>query len=226
MVKSKDRISKKRRSLDLEQHIPFMTQYLKSIESIGIVMLWSISLGLFFTPEFDVYLIAGSSVLTLGLLAIRFLNVKTEPPAIVPQRGMEALNMKKNGVGVQYQGSVLVVEDSEASQKLITLILQQFGLSVDLASSGEEALKQCQYFKYDLILMDMNMPGMDGPTTSNKIRLSDQSNANTTIIALTANTSKAHQNKCMENGMNGFLNKPLEIKSFITVLDHIFLDSK
>jgi len=106
---------------------------------------------------------------------------------------------------------VLVVEDNEMNQIVISQFLINYGMDVDLACDGKEARKLCQTYEYDLILMDMQMPVMDGVEATRYIRSDDKSeNLATTIIALTANAHEKDKKECLEAGMDDFLAKPIE----------------
>ncbi len=109
--------------------------------------------------------------------------------------------------------NLLVVEDNPMNQKLIIRILELWGCQFEIASSGFIALEKTKEKKYDIILMDIHMPEMDGCETTEKIRSnSDNRNQNTTIIALTAAALLDEKNRALESGMNDFLTKPFSPK--------------
>ncbi|MDQ8182448.1 ATP-binding protein [Pelagicoccus sp. SDUM812005] len=114
---------------------------------------------------------------------------------------------------------VLVAEDNIGNQKLILGMLKRIGLSADTASNGLEALDLFSKNKYDLILMDCQMPEMDGFETTRGIRQSEKaSGGHTPIIALTAMSFKGARERCLEAGMDDYLSKPLEIKPLAATL--------
>lgn len=102
---------------------------------------------------------------------------------------------------------VLLVEDNPVNALLVQTILKREGCTVELAGAGEEALVALERNRYDLVLMDMRMPGMDGPATARALRAREDP---TPIVALTANAFEEDRRICLESGMNGFLTKPLE----------------
>ncbi|MFW9617387.1 PAS domain S-box protein [Aquabacterium sp.] len=104
---------------------------------------------------------------------------------------------------------VLLVEDNQINQEVASEILKSFGLTVDLAGNGQEALTLVQDHAYDLILMDMQMPVMDGVTATQQIRLLPQG-GDVPIVAMTANAFTEDRLRCEAAGMNGFVAKPVE----------------
>ena len=114
----------------------------------------------------------------------------------------------------ELSGHVLLVEDNRINQKLASLMLTKMGLSHDLASDGTEALEKHAQHHYDLILMDMEMPEMDGVTATRAIRAREaQTSAfRVPIIAMTANALQEDRDRCMEAGMDDHLAKPVEFE--------------
>ncbi|MEL6924699.1 MAG: PAS domain S-box protein, partial [Bacteroidota bacterium] len=105
--------------------------------------------------------------------------------------------------------NLLVVEDNPMNQKLISKILQLWDCQYTIASNGLQALQLTQQRRYDIILMDIHMPEMDGCEATQNIRTDPQNpNQNTTIIALTAAALLDEKNRALDSGMNDFLTKP------------------
>ena len=111
----------------------------------------------------------------------------------------------------------LVVEDNDINQIVATEILQDFGLIVDIAEDGKVGLEQVQQQRYDIVLMDMQMPVMDGVTATREIRKLTEF-ANLPIIAMTANAMQQDRIKCLQAGMNDFLTKPIDPDSLRDML--------
>ncbi|WP_372880955.1 response regulator [Psychromonas sp.] len=110
-----------------------------------------------------------------------------------------------------YPYRILVAEDNKVNQEVALVMLESFGLQVDIAENGLTAVAAAQQQSYDLILMDMQMPEMDGLAATRKIRqleLSGQLSAKNAIVALTANAMDGDMESCLEAGMNGYLSKP------------------
>ncbi len=103
---------------------------------------------------------------------------------------------------------ILLVEDNKINQKLAMAMLARLGCSVDLAQNGREAVAAAEQTRYALILMDMQMPEMDGPEATRQIRAGTGPNKGSAIIALTANAMHSDQQLCREAGMDDFLTKP------------------
>ena len=108
------------------------------------------------------------------------------------------------------KGRVLVVEDLALNQLLITIILEEFGFELDIAENGKIAIEKLQKEKYDLILMDLQMPEMNGFETTEYIR--NIMNSQIPIIALTAYVTTADIEKCKAVGMNDYIAKPIDEK--------------
>ena len=105
---------------------------------------------------------------------------------------------------------ILVVEDNEINQSLIKYLFRSWQLNFDLANNGTEAIDKLLLNKYDLILMDIQMPAMDGYTTAMEIR--DKLKLNVPIIAMTAHAFAGEREKCLSCGMNEYISKPLREK--------------
>ncbi|QLG88480.1 response regulator [Chitinibacter bivalviorum] len=110
---------------------------------------------------------------------------------------------------LRYQGHVLVAEDNPMNQRVVSAFLRKLGCSVTIAHSGKEAVELTQTGQFDLILMDWQMPEMDGIEATRILRAQQQFE-NLPIIALTANAFESSEQQCLEAGMDGFLAKPLE----------------
>jgi two-component system sensor histidine kinase/response regulator len=111
----------------------------------------------------------------------------------------------------QFNARVLVVEDNAVNQKVAQGLLKKFGIQVDIAANGQEALNTLENFPFDLVLMDCQMPVMDGYDATLKIRLLDSKvlNRNIPIVAMTANSMQGDRDKCLSVGMDDFISKPV-----------------
>jgi CheY-like chemotaxis protein len=116
--------------------------------------------------------------------------------------------------------NVLLVEDIPLNQKVAKHILEKFGCTVTVASSGQEALNFISLHRYDIIFMDVQMPEMDGHQTTRRIREIEQTlqQSPRLIIAMTASALSEDRKACMESGMNDFISKPLQPKLLETLL--------
>ncbi len=106
---------------------------------------------------------------------------------------------------------VLVAEDNRANQLVIQGMLERLGCRVDIAVNGEQAVEKTKLKSYDLILMDCQMPSVDGFAATTSIRVQEKGGKHTPIIAMTANVRKRDIQRCMEVGMDDFLPKPIKL---------------
>ncbi|WP_420236630.1 PAS domain S-box protein [Telmatobacter bradus] len=111
----------------------------------------------------------------------------------------------------EHQGKILLVEDNLTNQQVALAILNKMGLTADVANHGIEALQHMETTPYDLVLVDMHMPQMDGLETARHIRHRESKvlNHEVPILAITANVQKSDRDACRMAGMNGFLTKPV-----------------
>jgi CheY-like chemotaxis protein len=106
--------------------------------------------------------------------------------------------------------AILAVEDNAIIRTLISKLLARRGYRADLVNNGSEAVAAVQKHRYDLVLMDMQMPVMDGVTATKAIRGLSGPERDIPIIALTANALVGQREICLAAGMNGFLTKPIQ----------------
>lgn len=112
---------------------------------------------------------------------------------------------------------VLVVEDEPFNREITLCLLEDAALQVELAGNGEEALQMCAGQRYDLILMDMQMPVMDGVEATRRIRAEAAWRA-VPIVAMTANAFAEDRRRCIEAGMDDFITKPMLPETFYGLL--------
>jgi two-component system sensor histidine kinase/response regulator len=105
--------------------------------------------------------------------------------------------------------AVLLVEDNDINQEVAAGMLRLSGLLVDIAENGQEALDQIRRSEYDIVLMDMQMPVMDGVTATQEIRQLDEYQ-HVPIVAMTANARQSDRELCLAAGMVDFITKPIE----------------
>ncbi|MCL9781261.1 ATP-binding protein [Vibrio sp. S4M6] len=120
-----------------------------------------------------------------------------------------AIDIKKN-VDIADAPHVLLVEDTLVNQQVVTIMLSNMGVSVEVAGNGKEAIIKCLENQYDAILMDCHMPEVDGYEATLKIRSNGKSwTKQVPIIAVTANVVAEDKQKCFDVGMDDFISKPL-----------------
>jgi two-component system sensor histidine kinase/response regulator len=105
--------------------------------------------------------------------------------------------------------NILVVEDNPVNQRMMVKILEKLGCRVDTAENGIEAIKKVEQFVYDLVLMDCQMPGMDGYEATAEIRRWDGPSRHIPIIAVTAHAMQGDKEACLRAGMDDYMSKPV-----------------
>jgi CheY-like chemotaxis protein len=111
-----------------------------------------------------------------------------------------------------HKSKVLLVEDNKLNQRTLTLVLNKLGFSVVIANDGIEALNAITRDHFDMILMDCQMPNMDGYKATTQIRKSEEGTGHhIPIIGVTAHAMEGNRNKCMEAGMDNYISKPYSV---------------
>jgi PAS domain S-box-containing protein len=113
------------------------------------------------------------------------------------------------------EAHILVVDDGNENRELVRLLLEEAGLTVDEAKNGLAGLEKAVAHPYDVILMDVQMPVMDGFTAARKMR---EHGLETEVIALTANAMKGAEQECLDNGYSGYLTKPIDVDRFMELM--------
>lgn len=127
----------------------------------------------------------------------------------------------------KYRGRVLLAEDNEINKTLMLALLNKAEISTCAVANGKEAIEMARTESYDLILMDVQMPEMDGFEAAKMIRADALSlNKNTKIIALTAYTEKSDKEKCLNAGMDGYVSKPINPKELYSLLEQLDLNQE
>jgi two-component system sensor histidine kinase BarA len=129
-------------------------------------------------------------------------------------KAQESAIIPKNATPIH----ILAVDDYPANLKLVTALLEPMGVSIDCANDGFEALRFIEQKAYDLILMDIQMPGMDGVEVTQKIRQNETSGQHTPIIALTAHALTSEKQAVLGAGMDDYLTKPIDEKELQRII--------
>ena len=124
---------------------------------------------------------------------------------------------------INFSGHILLVEDNKANQVFMKILLKKIGFSFDIANDGVEAIEKFKQNSYNLILMDENMPNMNGIEATKCILQIEQDNnsKHTPIIALTANAIKGDRERFLEAGMDEYLSKPLDKEKLINIANKL-----
>jgi len=135
----------------------------------------------------------------------------------IKQKPSQSIMTKK------FKGFILLVEDNMANQMFMKVILNKMGITFDIANDGIEAIEKFKNNKYDLILMDENMPNMTGIEATKHIREYERINNlnHTPIIALTANAMEGDKDRFILAGMDYYLSKPLDVNKLQNLLDKL-----
>jgi signal transduction histidine kinase/DNA-binding response OmpR family regulator len=126
--------------------------------------------------------------------------------------------VKKAEVLDAHAPTILVVEDNHVNQKVVTAILRKKGYHVDVANHGREALEFLELISYGLVLMDVQMPVLDGLETTKLIRR-DVRFQSLPIVAMTAHAMSGDRERCLAAGMNGYIAKPLHPASLLRIVE-------
>ncbi|QDU75908.1 Signal transduction histidine-protein kinase BarA [Bremerella volcania] len=148
------------------------------------------------------------------LRAMRLATPQAPPPTTAAGSGQPLASL-----------SVLLAEDTPANQKVVTTMLKKRGHSVTVAQNGREAVELFKKQTFDVVLMDVQMPILDGFQATSVIRaLERDANSATPIIAMTAHAMRGDREKCLEAGMDAYVAKPLDVKQLLGLIESVAED--
>jgi CheY-like chemotaxis protein len=113
---------------------------------------------------------------------------------------------------------ILLAEDNVVNQKLALRLLQQMGYRADVASNGIEAIESVERQAYDVVLMDVQMPEMDGLEASRRITAKYPAAERPRIVAMTANAMQGDREACLAAGMDDYVTKPIRVDALVAAL--------
>ena len=140
-----------------------------------------------------------------------------DPTRVLRQTEEDAQFSGKTGKHVPLK--ILLADDHTTNQKLGIMILERLGYRADVAGNGLEVLEALERQHYDLILMDVEMPDMDGLEASREVRRRYGQGGNPRIVAMTANVMRGDRELCLQAGMNDYLSKPIRVPELVRVLE-------
>lgn len=140
----------------------------------------------------------------------------SDPISVPPPETNAELDSQASTNSSGCQPRILMAEDNPINQRVGKLILQRAGYRIDVAGNGQEAMDAHRLQPYDLILMDCQMPTMDGFEASRQIRQLDRPQP--VIVAVTANALAGEREKCLEAGMDDYLSKPFQAEQLVSVV--------
>jgi CheY-like chemotaxis protein len=126
-----------------------------------------------------------------------------------------------HAMGREHPLRILLAEDNVVNQKLALRILQQMGYRADLASNGLEAIESVERQPYDVVLMDVQMPEMDGLEATRRITAKWGLEARPRIVAMTANAMAGDREMCLAAGMDDYITKPIRVEQLIEALRQV-----
>ena len=141
----------------------------------------------------------------------------TKSPKLEPEKHRQ--HMLNQNFALDRPLNILVAEDNLINQKMILKVLEKLGYHPDLANNGKEVIQMLNRQFYDLILMDVQMPELDGLECTRYIRANNKQQP--VIIAMTANAMIEDREECLRAGMNNYLPKPLKIDALLTMLSEL-----
>jgi CheY-like chemotaxis protein len=124
------------------------------------------------------------------------------------------------------EGRILLAEDNPVNQRLVERLLRKHGYATTVAGNGVEALSAMERQDFDLVLMDVQMPEMDGFEATRAIRAGEQPRqTHIPIVALTAHAMKGDRERCLECGMDSYVEKPIRSEELLATIDRFLKSS-
>ncbi|MBT8344433.1 MAG: response regulator, partial [Sulfurovum sp.] len=163
-----------------------------------------------------------SNVIFKPVTLSKLKTVLANAATVAPQLIEEAVATQQT----KFDANVLVTEDNIINQKLIKRILEEHGITVDIANNGLESFEKRRSGNYDLLFMDIQMPVMDGIEATHEILdyEEDEELAHVPIVALTANALKGDRERFLSEGMDEYITKPIETTELLYVLNKFLSD--
>jgi len=169
-------------------------------------------------PLFQATVLKPTRTKSLYKAILRLLGQKGDSSSFQSARSNSEID---SNLGVRIPLRILVVEDSSSNRKVVLLLLSRLGYRADVAANGIEGVKAIHRQDYDLVLMDVQMPEMDGLEATRKIRKQKLRGKQPWIIALTANVTPQDRAECSTAGMDDYLSKPIRVNELIDAIKRV-----
>jgi len=148
------------------------------------------------------------------------------PVSKAEQANIESEKALSSLTNIKIPARILLAEDSYTNALVASSFLNAAGARIDIASNGLEVLTACEQRRYDLIIMDVSMPEMDGIEASEILRKQDSWTKTAPILALTANASHDDKERCLKAGMSAFLTKPIERTKLLQTVQSLLAEKQ
>ena len=144
-------------------------------------------------------------------------DIPAEASAVAPTAASQGSARHTAVSAIAHGLRVLMVDDSDIVRKVTGRMLEKLGCIIEYATNGSEAVRMCESGVYDLVLMDCQMPIMDGPSAARMIRARTEA-SQPHIVAFTANILDENRRTCFEAGMDDFVTKPLDMDDLVDLI--------
>lgn len=171
-----------------------------------------------FTDEMAIELDSGFEAVFVKPLKFSLVKSTLERILIDRPRAQNSRKIAKDVLGKEIPLRILVAEDNPVNQQLIRLFLGSLSYEAEVVSNGLEALEAIESGDFDLVLMDVQMPEIDGLEATRRIRAQAHFSERPIVVAMTANALSGDREKCIEAGMNDYMSKPLSLEAFIAMI--------